>query len=67
MTGTHAITFAGLLGEFFGFVLFYKASTAAVRPDADAARLRTMNHVAFGLVLGGFGLQFLAAGIFMPR
>ena len=47
--------------------MFYKASTAGVRPDADAARLRTMNHVAFGLVLGGFALQFLAAGMFMPR
>ena len=67
MTGTHTITWVGLLSELSGWVVFYKASTAGVRPDADAARLRTMNHVAFGLVLGGFGLQFLAAGIFMPR
>jgi hypothetical protein len=67
MTVGQGVTFAGLLGNFVGFVLFYKASAAAARPGADAARLRAMNHAGFALVLGGFGLQFLGAGIFLPK
>jgi hypothetical protein len=47
--------------------LFYKASTAAVRPGADPARLHTLNHIAFALVSAGFCLEFLGAGLYMPK
>jgi hypothetical protein len=64
---THGITFTGLLANFAGIVLFYKASTAAVRPGADPARLHTLNHIAFALVSAGFCLEFLGAGLYMPK
>jgi hypothetical protein len=66
MTTTHTITFTGLLCEFAGFVLFYKATRLGLRPDADAVRVRGMNHLAFGLVAGGFALEFFAAGMSLP-
>ena len=66
MTAGHTITFIGLLGNLAGFVLLYKAA-AAGQAGGDSARLRTMNHVGLALVLGGFALQFLAAGMFLPK
>lgn len=66
MSVSHTITFGGLLGNLLGFMLLYKASAGA-RTSTDPARLRSMNNLGLILVFGGFGLQFLAAGIFMPR
>jgi hypothetical protein len=65
MTAGHTITLIGLLGNLAGFVLLYKA--AAGQAGRDAAQLRGMNHVGLALILGGFGLQFLAAGMFLPK
>ena len=67
MTVGHAVTAAGLVGNLVGFAIYYKASAAEARPGADPARLRSMNHIAFVLVAGGFALQFLGAGIFLPK
>ena len=66
MTAGHAITFIGLLGNLAGFVMLYKAAAAA-QAGRDAPSLRTLNHVGLALILGGFALQFLAAGMFLPK